>query len=127
MQNYGSWPRDEPAPLIYTCDDLYQNNLFGFQAFWFQVTLRALAKQSNILHPGGKACDFLATFLNIAFKWLPMFDLDHIFIQHFASQATVWSFSHLRKQNTPKWQKAANQEPNLCDITAHCKYFSAWF
>ena len=59
--------------------------------------------------------DRLAASLNIAFKWLPMLDLDQTF--WFMVQI-VWSFSHLCTQSKPKREKATNQKQNLRDIAA---------
>ena len=55
--------------------------------------------------------DRLATSLNIAFKWFPMFDqVETFFIQHFALQTDVWSFSHFVTQSLREQEKATNRK-----------------
>ena len=74
---------------------------------------------SRLLQSWKSMFDHLAASLNIAFKWLPMFDLDQTFSSNILLHEQM--FDHLFdlwKQSKPKREKAANQIQNLCDVTA---------
>ena len=63
--------------------------------------------------------DRLATSLNIAFKWFPMFDLDQTFSFKILLHEQMFDrLATSSNKTNPRGKKQTNQGSSLCGVTA---------